>query len=510
MSDTITNAKNERHPLMERVELINHLLKFSDRLFVIMSPDAEELKAFTQMLTQEGTIALFFAQVSPDLALTADDVAADLARAWGIDVAFGESASQAIEQNLHKQLPGVRRAVAIVNEADRLPRGALNDLIAYMQRMDELTGGRVRLVLTGGPALSHHIQELKSVGEGGQVYALHLSGTAGSPAAQSPTMRSGAVNNDPLMGPEDSISAILERNGLPPRVLLIGGGAVSLALAVIVALMLRPAEFKEDQISLPLFPEKRMDAPALPIPLPAQSMAPTMEETALAPSPYAPVSGHQLLESAPARPMPEPVRTETPPPAPAKAPPPAPAPAKAPPPAPAPAKAPPPPPAPAKAPPPPPAPVKAPPTPTKVAAAALPTVEADVDATVAAAAKAAVETEAGTAPIMAGKEPHKPSAPSDAKKNGGWYAAQPDHRYVVQVISMNTAKDIDGFIRKHGLKDCHSFVQKRNGQTLNTLTCGLYESRDAAAKAASALPEKVRASSPYPRRVDDIRKIMMP
>lgn len=471
MTEAILTTADERHPLMERVELITHLLKFSDRLFTIMSPDAGELKTFAELLMQEGSTGLHFAHVTPDLALTADDVAADLARAWGLDVGFDETASQAIEQRLPGMLREPRRAVAIINEVERLPRSALNDLVAFMQRMDGLTSGRVRLVLMGGPALAGHLQELKSLSEGGQIYALHLGSKMGEPATPAFGDDAGAGIDegfDPLASPTEQDRPLHadERSGLPARTLLIGGIGLSLVLAIGVALLMRPSEPeapKDRQVSVPLAPEKRVESVALPTtpaPQSVQPAAPAAVEPI--PSQPAPIVGHQLAESSSA-----PAASTEPAPAPATK-----------------------------------------PVPEPVAAQPAPEPKP-------------VKTEAPPpapepAPVVASKEEpkpkpaSKPQASTSAKKNGNWFATQPGDHYVLQIVTAKSPKDIDTFIRKHGLKDCHSFAQKRDAQTLSTLTCGLYGSRDAAAKAVSSLPEKARSGSPYPRRIDDIRKVMLP
>ncbi|MEF3193699.1 MAG: SPOR domain-containing protein [Halothiobacillaceae bacterium] len=96
------------------------------------------------------------------------------------------------------------------------------------------------------------------------------------------------------------------------------------------------------------------------------------------------------------------------------------------------------------------------------------------------------------------------------KKTANWYAQQKGEQYVLQVVSLDSEAEVDRFIEQNGLKDCHSFRQLRDGQTLHTLTCGLYSSRDAASQASAMLPEKARVGKPFPRRIDDIRKIMLP
>lgn len=77
-------------------------------------------------------------------------------------------------------------------------------------------------------------------------------------------------------------------------------------------------------------------------------------------------------------------------------------------------------------------------------------------------------------------------------------------------MSVKTEAEAERFIKQYGLKDCHSFRQVRDGQTLHTVTCGLYPNREAASQALAKLPEKARAAKPFPRKIDDIRRIMQP
>jgi septal ring-binding cell division protein DamX len=434
------------HPLHERVELIVHLLKFSDRLFAIMSPATDELHTFTDLLIKEGGAGLLIARVHPDLALNAEDVATDLAKAWGIELNLGESAMQAIEQRLPERLPEPRRAVAIIGDVERLPSQALDELIGFMQRLDDQTGGRVRLALLGGPNLAGQLQHMQSLETGGQVYALHLT----PPPAEAFADMATSVPGDEPPAFERPAPRDGEAPALPGRALLIGGVAASLALAVAIALLMRPGEpevAKDQQVSVPLKSETVASLPVAPLPAPTPG-AVTGEPAV--PAPPAPI-GHQLTDS-PASP------------------------------------------------PPPPAPVLPAPPPAEVKPSA-PVAMAEPKPSVPAAMPAAEPKPSLPAP--------KPSA-QPAKKATNWYAQQKADQYVLQVVSLKSEAEVDRFIKQNGLKDCHSFRQLRDGQTLHTLTCGLYPSRDAASQAAAKLPEKARAGKPFPRRIDDIRKIMQP
>ncbi|MEO1750813.1 SPOR domain-containing protein [Thiofaba sp. EF100] len=434
------------HPLHERVELIVHLLKFSDRLFAIMSPATDELHTFTDLLIKEGGAGLLIARVHPDLALNAEDVATDLAKAWGIELNLGESAMQAIEQRLPERLPEPRRAVAIIEDVERLPSQALDELIGFMQRLDDQTGGRVRLALLGGSNLAGQLQHMQSLETGGQVYALHLT----PPPAEAFADMANSVPGDAPPAFERPAPRGGEAPTLPGRALLIGGVAASLALAVAIALLMRPGEpevAKDQQVSVPLKSETVASLPVAPLPAPTPGAVTGEPAVPAAPAPI----GHQLTDS-PASP------------------------------------------------PPPPAPVLPAPPPAEVKPSA-PVAMAEPKPSAPAAMPAAEPKPSLAAP--------KPSA-QPAKKATNWYAQQKADQYVLQVVSLKSEAEVDRFIKQNGLKDCHSFRQLRDGQTLHTLTCGLYPSRDAASQAAAKLPEKARAGKPFPRRIDDIRKIMQP
>ncbi|MEW6766292.1 MAG: SPOR domain-containing protein [Pseudomonadota bacterium] len=451
----------ERHPLMERVELIVHLLKFSDRLFTIMSPIKAELATFTDLMIKEGSLALRFAVVTTDLAQTAEDIAGDLARGWGLDVQFGESATQVIEQRLPELVTEPRRAVAVISDADRLPPSTLDELVGFMQRMDRTMGGRVRLVLLGGPDLAAHLHGLESLSEGGQVYALHLGTAAHEGASSDATTREGltaSATETRSSKIRHTHSQAEEKDSLPGRTLLIAGLGLSLVLAVGMALLMRPSEPeppKPTQVTVPLEQSRTValaptsetvTTPAVePLPAPSAPQTPATEPALPPPAAEPPmVQAPAASPAMPAENLPPTEQQEvTPEPSPAV---------------------------------------------TKPAAPVKP-----------------AQTEAALKPAAAPQPSPKTTGNSHA-----WFTKQKPSHFVLQIISLKSVRDIELFTRKNGLKDCHSFTQTRDGQTLHTLTCGIYPTREAALQAVAKLPEKARAGKPYPRRIDDIRKVLKP
>jgi len=100
--------------------------------------------------------------------------------------------------------------------------------------------------------------------------------------------------------------------------------------------------------------------------------------------------------------------------------------------------------------------------------------------------------------------------PKSVAQTGERFSASNAPQYVVQIVTLGSAKAVSTFIKTHGLEDCHSFRQQRDGKELFSLTCGLYPNREAALAAQNQLPSSVSVAKPYPRQIADIRKVMLP
>lgn len=442
--------------MQERVELITHLLRHSDRLFTIICDEPTMLSAFAHALTREDTPGLHFAEVYPSAGMDAEDIAMHLARGWGVEVNFGETAMNALFQRLAENLREPRRAVAIVHGAESLPPMILDGLIGFLQRLDHMLDGRVRLILTGSNVLSQRLAPMQTLSDAGQVYALHLqpppsSATPADDALDTLATEPEANTMTPPLPPKAPISSSNARG------LLIGGLGVSLLLAVAVALLLRPDKpepAKDTTVTIPLNPGEANNTATAPATLPTD---PTTSSA----------SASQLPESSPT------------------------------------------------------------------------VVEAQAKATAPAAAVASSSASSPTQPSVYQDHPRTPTpsvAPpadnaikskhTDGKESGiatarkptttpaaktpdnTRFAASNASQYVVQIISLGSAKAVQDYIKQHDLEDCHSFQQQREGKTLYSLTCGFYPSREAAAKAVQALPQAVQAGKPFPRQIADIRKVM--
>ncbi|MDD2893302.1 MAG: hypothetical protein PHF20_05175 [Halothiobacillaceae bacterium] len=470
--DPLMDATLNEPSMQERVELIIHLLRHSDRVFTIMSDDSSVLNGFSHKLTRHDNQGLHYAEVYPSPGMDAEDIVMHLARAWGMEVDFGETAMNALFQHLPATLPEPRRAVAIIHFADTLPPMILDGLIGFMQRLDERLDGRVRLILTGSPRLTQRLAPMQTLGNAGQVYALHLQPITSTSAAEG--FVSAAA--EAVLNPNDTTSGTTP--DLPPRIsthparhagnsnsmrgLTFGALGVSLLLAVVVALILRPdapEPPKDTTVSIPLNPS--------PVASPTEP-APGAEITTTAVEPVA-----QVMPAA--TPTPE---VATPPQN-------------------------------TPVPPTPPAPV----TPSTPPSSTQPSVYAPVPVKPVEAkpvAKAeplpvAVTKPVQAAPVVKTESKAKATTPSSER-----FAASNASQYVLQIITLGSSKAVNAYIKTHALEDCQSFRQQRDGKELFSLTCGLYPNREAALAAQSKLPSSVNAAKPYPRQVADIRKVMLP
>ncbi|HES75489.1 MAG TPA: hypothetical protein ENO09_00625 [bacterium] len=470
MSSQDTHAHHTLDPLMdatfnepsmqERVELIIHLLRHSDRVFTIMSDDATVLSGFSHKLTHHDTQGLHYAEVYPSAGMDAEDIVMHLARAWGVEVDFGDTAMNALFQRLPASLTDPRRAVAIIHFADILPPMILDGLIGFMQRLDQLLDGRVRLILTGSSQLTQRIAPMQTLGEAGQVYALHLQALAtGAPASQGFVSAAAAE----VLAPSDtetksnSPSSVSERSpsttssSSAARGLIFGGLGISLILAVVVAIMLRPdvpEAPKDTTVSIPLMPPLAPSTTSETVPAPDATVDSADQTTAAMPATE--VVATPALPAQPSTPKPgltQPsVYFDAPP---------------------------------------------------KVNEAAPVVSAAPVQAVIKPAPTLEKEAKLATKA--------KATLPTSDR-----FSAENASQYVLQVVTLGSSKAANSFIKTHGLEDCQTFRQQRDGKELFSLTCGLYPSREAALAAQSKLPSSVKAAKPYPRQVADIRKVMLP
>lgn len=469
--DPLMDATLNEPSMQERVELIIHLLRHSDRVFTIMSDDAAVLNGFSHKLTHHDTQGLHYAEVYPSAGMDAEDIVMHLARAWGVEVDFGETAMNALFQHLPATLPEPRRAVAIIHFADTLPPMILDGVIGFMQRLDERLDGRARLILTGSSLLTQRIAPMQALGDAGQVYALHLQPLMSTPATDgfvsaaanavlNPNeTTSGTASNSPLR--QSSASKSPTNGSGSARGLVFGGLGVSLLLAVVVALILRPdapETPKDTTISIPLNPSP---VTSLAEPAPDTEVTSATVEQAVAQVTVAATPAPEVEVAV------TPQSTPTPP---------------------------------------------APVIPTTQPSSTQPSVYAPVPVK-AVEAKPVAKTEPLPAVVAKPVQATPVKTESKAKattRTSERFAASNASQYVLQIITLGSAKAVNTYVKTHDLQDCQSFRQQRDGKELFSLTCGLYPNREAALAAQSKLPASVTAAKPYPRQVADIRKVMLP
>ena len=471
--DPLMDATLNEPSMQERVELIIHLLRHSDRLFTIMSDDSTILSGFSHKLTHHDTQGLHYAEVYPTAGMDAEDIVMHLARGWNVDVDFGETAMNALFHRLPAMLPEPRRAVAIVHFTDTLPPAILDALISFMQRLDQLLNGRVRMILTGSPQLTQRLAPMQTLSGVGQVYALHLQSLSPnkSPAQGFVTpeaadlFTSDDATSAPSSAPPRATPPRAANNGSGPRSLILGGLGVSLILAVVVALMLRPdtpEPPKDTTVSIPLTPTVTPTVTAAPPLSPSEATAPSADTTT------------------PPAEKPAQIATPTPNPEPT------------------------------------PAPVTTPvvsPAPVAVASPTQPSVYAATPV-VSPADTAAPSAHVASKPAAEAKPEKKPETKTAAKSSTSppsqRFSKENAQHYVLQIVTLGSAKAASSYIKAHGLENCQTFHQQRDGKDLFSLTCGLYPNREAALEAQKNLPSSVLSTKPYPRQIADIRKVMQP
>ncbi len=473
--DPLLDATLNEPSMQERVELIIHLLRHSDRLFTIMSDDATVLSGFGHKLTHHDTKGLHYAEVYPAAGMDAEDIVMHLARAWGVEVGFGETAMNALFQRLPILLPEPRRAVAIIHFADQLPPLILDGLIGFMQRIDQMLNGRVRLILSGTSRLTQRLAPMQTLNGAGQVYALHLQPLLSHPSPEQSFITPAAANilssDDATSGSQTAQTNPTGQSINPPpsttgaRGLILGGLGVSLILAVVVALILRPdtpPPPKNTTVSIPLTPAITAEN----TPSPIETSAPSADTTTL--------------------PVEKPAQIATPAPSPAATPEPTHAPVTTPVTSPAPVA------------------VPSPTQPSVYAATPTPQPASTTAPSAHIASKPAPEAKPEKKPEA--KTAAKPTTQSPSQR----FSKENAQHYVLQIITLGSAKAASSYIKAHGLENCQTFHQQRDGKDLFSLTCGLYPSREAALEAQKSLPSSVLSTKPYPRQIADIRKVMQP
>ena len=91
-----------------------------------------------------------------------------------------------------------------------------------------------------------------------------------------------------------------------------------------------------------------------------------------------------------------------------------------------------------------------------------------------------------------------------------WLHAQQDDHYVLQLIGANKIKAIH-FYLKHfpsNRDNIHAFTTLNKGKTWHILTYGIFNNRNAAKQEISGLPEQAKQMSPWPRSVKSLKELV--
>ena len=114
------------------------------------------------------------------------------------------------------------------------------------------------------------------------------------------------------------------------------------------------------------------------------------------------------------------------------------------------------------------------------------------------------------APEPAPEPEPEPKATAVVKKDINWLIKQNPDNYVLQLIGANEEKTIEFYLRSFKNFDDKiiSFSTTHNGKPWHVLVYGLYENRYQAVTAIEGLPQKAKQMAPWPRTVASIQKLM--
>lgn len=106
-------------------------------------------------------------------------------------------------------------------------------------------------------------------------------------------------------------------------------------------------------------------------------------------------------------------------------------------------------------------------------------------------------------------EQDKLTEPTDVATLTGnaWYLAEPDGRFVIQLLAVTKQEITDKFITENNLQDTvHIYQALRNGTRWWIVTSGSYETLGDAKKAALQLSDNVRKNQPFYKKISKIKQ----
>ena len=95
-------------------------------------------------------------------------------------------------------------------------------------------------------------------------------------------------------------------------------------------------------------------------------------------------------------------------------------------------------------------------------------------------------------------QPERPTALSDL----------PATFYVIQVIALSTAEDLEQYIADNDLPAMSGAVVEKDGERFYALLAGIYTDRATAQRATRSLPEKLSAHGPWVRSMESLQAAM--
>lgn len=110
---------------------------------------------------------------------------------------------------------------------------------------------------------------------------------------------------------------------------------------------------------------------------------------------------------------------------------------------------------------------------------------------------------------LAGSARSEPAPAGGAAKRATWIRAQNPQHYTVQLSASKSEQSILSFVQKHNLGAQAAYAKtNRQGEDWYVAVYGSYPNRQKAKQALAALPQALRKSSPWVRKIDDLQRAL--
>ena len=119
----------------------------------------------------------------------------------------------------------------------------------------------------------------------------------------------------------------------------------------------------------------------------------------------------------------------------------------------------------------------------------------------------------GVVPTSPAPEPQStPAAPEEKpvqrapSEDESWLLKQKEERFIIQLLASYDSKELETYIRKHGISDKAVVVRTlRNGRTWHVLLLGLYKDAPTARTAIARLSAGLRRNTPWVRLIKSVQ-----